>query len=265
MPTAAGLYYEEHGPTGAPVVLLSSGLGGSAGYWRPNIALLAERYRVIAYDQRGTGRSERVIAGDLTVQRMADDVLALLDALAIERATLVGHALGGLIGLALAIVAPRRLDRLVLVNAWDRLDPHTARCFDTRLALLRDSGPRAYLHAQPLFLYPPQWISDHHEALQAEEEEMLAHFPGPEMMQRRIAAARRFSPGDALAAITVPSLVIASEDDMLVPPSRSARLAEALPRATLARVPAGGHACNVTYPDHFSAALIDWLDRPTGE
>ncbi len=74
-----------------------------------------------------------------------------------------------------------------MINGWARLDPQTARCFDTRLALLSGSGPRAYLRAQPLFLYPPAWNSAHADELDAELEAQIAHFPGAEMVQRRIA------------------------------------------------------------------------------
>lgn len=265
MPQADGLYWESHGPAGAPVLVLSSGLGGSAGYWAPNLAALAERHRVIVYDHRGTGRSERTIDGTLTVERMADDVAALMDAIGIAHATIIGHALGGHIALALALASPERVDGLVVINGWAKLDSHTARCFDTRLALLRDSGPRAYLHAQPLFLYPPQWISDHGALLQAEEEQHLAHFPGAEMIQRRIAAVRHFNILGSLPAIRMPALVVAADDDMLVPPSCSVRLAEGLPDAQLARLVTGGHACNVTRADNFNAWLIDWLDSDANQ
>lgn len=260
MPLAAGLFYEEYGPADAPVVLLSSGLGGAAGYWSANLAALSRAHRVILYDHRGTGRSDRAVAGELTLEGIGDDMLLLLDALAIPRATLIGHAIGGMAALALALAAPDRLDRVVVINGWARLDPHTARCFDTRLALLRGSGERAYLHAQPLFLYPAQWISDHHQHLLDEEEHQLAHFPGAAMIERRIAAARRFDIADRLREIAVPTLLVVAEDDMLVPPACSERLAAGIAGAELARMATGGHACNVTRANHFTLWLLDWLD-----
>jgi len=265
MPMTNGLYWESHGATAGSTLILSSGLGGSANYWMPNLAALAENHHVIIYDHRGTGRSERAIDGTLTVERMADDVAALMDSIGIAHATIIGHALGGHIALALALASPERVNGLVVINGWAKLDSHTARCFDTRLTLLRDSGPRAYLHAQPLFLYPPQWNSDHGDRLQAEEEEQFAHFPGAEMIQRRVAAVRHFNILASLRDIPMPALVIASDDDMLVPSSCSARLADGLPDAQLARLVSGGHACNVTRADNFNAWLIDWLDSGDGK
>jgi aminoacrylate hydrolase len=260
MPVAAGLHYEWHGEGTGELLILSSGLGGSAHYWRPNIAALALGRRVLVYDHRGTGRSDREVPGILTLETVGEDILALMDALGIERATLVGHAIGGMAGIALALAHPGRLSRLVVINGWARLDLHTARCFDTRLALLRGSGPRAFLHAQPLFLFPPEWISAHHEALQAEEEVQLAHFPGADMVERRVAAARRFDVIERLGMLDLPVLLVASDDDMLVPPTCSERMAARLPAGKLVRMARGGHACNVTRADHFTMWLLDWLD-----
>jgi aminoacrylate hydrolase len=152
MPVLAGLHHEIHGPAGAPTLLLASGLTGEAGYWEPNLPALAARHRVIVYDQRGTGRSDPAVDGILTVDTLAADMAMLLDATGTASATVIGHGVGGMAGLALALAAPARVERLVVINSWARLDRHTGRCLDTQLALLRASGPRAYLHAQPLFL-----------------------------------------------------------------------------------------------------------------
>jgi aminoacrylate hydrolase len=259
MPHADGLYYELHGPADAPPVLFSSGLGGSGSYWRPNLDALAQRHRVILYDHRGTGRSDAEVTGELTLESLGEDMRRLIDALDLPAPTIVGHAIGGMAAMALALAAPERVARLVVVNGWARLDRHTERCFDTRLALLRDSGAAAYLHAQPLFLFPPQWISDHHDALVAEAGEQAAHFPGVAMVERRIAAARRFDIADSLADIRVPTLLIASDDDMLVPAARSAAIEAGVPGARLMRFESGGHACNVTRADDFNACLLGWL------
>jgi len=260
MAEVAGLWFEEHGPPDAPPLILSSGLGGSAAYWAANVAALAADHRVLLYDHRGTGRSDRNLAFNVAVEDMADDVLALMDGLGVERASLVGHAAGGAIGLAVALSAPHRLDRLAVVNGFARPDPHFLRCFDTRLALLRDSGVRAYLRAQPIFLYPARWISEHGERLDAEEAEQLPHFQGAPNIEARIAALCAFDVEDRLAEIRAPTLLIAAADDMLVPASCSERLAEGLPGATLAMM-AGGHACNVTEFEHFNHILCEWLGR----
>jgi len=252
-----GLFVEEHGPADAPPVILSPGLGGSAAYWAPNLDALAENHRVILYDHRGTGRSDRALRFDVNVDHMADDVLAVMDGLAIPRATLIGHAAGGIIGLAIALRFPARLAGLVAVNAWPAPDPHFLRCFEARLALLR-IGVRAFVRAQPIFLYPARWNSDNAARLEAEEAAQIAQFQGQPNVEARIAALAGFDISARLGEIETPTLLIAAEDDMLVPASCSERLLEGLPDATLAQL-GGGHACNVTNQNAFDDILRNWL------
>ena len=257
MPHAAGLWYDWAGQEQGNVLILSPGLGGSAGYWRPNIAAFGDHFRVLLYDHRGTGRSDRELP-DASVGAMADDILALMDALGINRATLVGHAAGGVAGLALALKAAERLDRLVTVNAWLRPDRHFLRCFETRLALLRDSGLDAYLRSQPLFLYPANWISDNLDRLDAEAEHQRAAFPGRETVERRIAALAAFDVADRAADFTVPILGLAASDDMLVPSRCTDPGFDDIPSADGALM-RGGHACNVTEPELFAFLVLQYL------
>ena len=259
MPEAGGIYYEVHGAEGAPPLILSAGLGGSGGYWTPNLPELTKLFRVILYDHRGTGRSDRALPTTLSIADMADDVLLVLDALDIPRAHLIGHALGGIIGLSLAMRATDRLDRIAVINGWARLDPFTARCFDTRLSLLRDSGPEAFIRAQPLFLYPPEWITIHEEMLDNEAAHQLEQFPGRENVEKRVAALRAWEPGAQLAAVTNPVLVLATGDDHLVPTHAARGLCDLLPNHTRMLQFYGGHASNITEPEDFYDHVLPWL------
>jgi len=242
----------------AETVLLSSGLGGLGGYWQPQIAALSASFRVILYDQRGTGRNAEVLDAT-SISAMADDVIAVLDGSGTARMHFVGHALGGAIGLDLALRYKERLASLVLVNAWARLDPHTARCFDVRTRILRDSGVAAYVQAQPIFLHPAAWLSAHAERLAEEEVRGVAHFQGVETLLARIGALRGFDVAARLGAIDTPTLVMAARDDMLVPWTCSQALAEGIAGASLVVAETGGHASNVSDPPVFNAALLGFL------
>ena len=259
MPEIAGLYYELAGKSDGPPLVLSSGLGGSASYWTPNLAALGEKYKLILYDHRGTGRSTRRLPDPVNVAAFAEDIVALLDGIGVDRAHLIGHAAGGVAGLALAIKAPDRLDKLVVVNGWAAPDPHFLRCFDTRLALLRDSGVRAFLHAQPIFLYPASWISDHDAHLEAEEDIQFGHFPAVETVEKRISALRAFDVSMALGKIKAPVLALSAADDMLVPARCSDVLVNGIANAVGERMAWGGHACNVTDPSTFNKAVLSFL------
>lgn len=259
MPLSNGLYWEAEGSPDAPALVLASGLGGSAQYWKPNIDALAEDHRVLVYDQRGTGRSDRAFPESVTVADFADDILAVMDAAGIETASLIGHALGAVAGLALALKAPERLDKLVLINGWARPDPHFARCFEARLSLLRDSGVRAYVAAQPIFLYPSDWSSAHSAELDGEEAGHVGAFPAISTVEARIAALKAFDVSMLLDQIDTPALLLSAADDVLVPPHCSNILAATLPNATRAKMEWGGHACNVTDPAGFHALVLDFL------
>lgn len=259
MAETAGLYYELHGPGDAPPLILSSGLGGSANYWAPNLAALAEHHRVLVYDHRGTGRSDRALPTAVSVDDFADDMLALMDAVGWDRASIVGHAAGGVAGLALALKAPKRLDRLVVVNGWAKADPHFLRCFEARLNLLRHSGVEAFLRAQPIFLYPADWVSAHTTELDAELPHQLAGFPGAKTMEKRIAALAAFDVTGRLRGLAERVLVLIAADDMLVPSRAGHALAAELGGARVATMATGGHACNVTDPATFDRLVLDFL------
>ena len=245
----------------AETVLLSAGLGGAAGYWTPQLAALTARYRVITYDQAGTGRARRELPEDHSIEAMADEVLAILDAAKTDACHLVGHALGGLVGLDLARRMPKHLRSLTVVNGWARADDHTKRCFEARLLLLKHAGPEAYVRAQPIFLYPAMWLAKNAERAKHEDAHGLAGFQGADTLRRRIGALLRFDVTADLAKMKRPVFVVASRDDVLVPATRSEELAAKIPGAELHMATYGGHGINVTEPEAFNALMLDFLGR----
>jgi aminoacrylate hydrolase len=138
------------------------------------------------------------------------------------------------------------------------IDPYTERCFDIRLDLLRNSGPEAFVRAQPIFLYPANWIATHAGSLAEEAKLQLAHFPGAANVEKRIAAARAFDLWFDMPDADI--LAIATEDDMLVPSECSKDIERRLNGAAkLGVMEHGGHACNVTDPETFNRLVLDFL------
>ncbi|HGC3138774.1 TPA: alpha/beta fold hydrolase, partial [Escherichia coli] len=129
----------------APVVVLISGLGGSGSYWLSQLAVLDQEYQVVCYDQRGTGNNPDTLAEDYSLAQMAEELHQALMSVGIERYAVIGHALGALVGMQLALDYPASVTALVSVNGWLRINAHTRRCFQVRERLLHSGGAQAWV------------------------------------------------------------------------------------------------------------------------
>lgn len=254
------LHYDVQGD--GPPLLLVSGLNGVGSFWAPHVAALSERFKVVLHDHRGTGRSSpsRI---DYAVEQMADDVVQLMDHLAIERADLIGHSTGGAIGQTIALDRPDRLNRLVLSATWTVADAYFRRLFAVRSAILKAMGAEAYVRSNALFMNPPDWLRDHAPEVEKQEAQAIAGFPDPEIMLSRIAAILRFDRREALGQIKAPTLVIGAEDDLVTPGYYSEALGRLIPGAKTVMLPRGGHFFPVTEADAFRAHVLDFLSEDT--
>src|SRR3954469_20459949 len=120
--SAIDVSYTIDGAAAAPVVVLSNSLGATRAMWDPQVPALAERYRVVTYDTRGHGESPAP-AGPYTLDDLVDDLVALLDEVAPERAHVAGLSLGGMIGMRLAVRNPERVHRLAVLCSSAKVDP----------------------------------------------------------------------------------------------------------------------------------------------
>ncbi len=247
------------GPADAPVLFLSAGLGGLASYWAPQLEAYAAHHRVVLLDHRGTGRNRADLPDGLAIADMAQDAIEVLDQLGVAQCRFVGHAIGGLIGLSIALARPSLIERMVVVNAWSRTDAHTARCFAARTDLLLHAGIPAFIRAQPIFVYTADWLAANMDQIAREEAASLQHFQGVPTVMRRIEAALLFDVEAELSRIGVPTLVVAARDDVLVPSACSIHLAEKMSRGRLAMFDYGGHACNVTQAVDFNRLTTSFL------
>ncbi|MFT4020966.1 MAG: pyrimidine utilization protein D [Acinetobacter sp.] len=243
----------------AKTLVMSSGLGGHADFWQPQIEFLQRYFNVFTYDQKGVFLHSSLLADGYAIQDMAQELWQLLQDVDIQQCYFVGHALGAFIGLELARIAPQCVEKLVLINAWDVLDAHTERCFSTRLHLLNESGVKAYVQAQALFLYPPYWISQHDAVLRQQEEKMMAHFPPLENIRKRLAALMAYEPLYTAQNVTQPCWLLSNQDDFLVPWQRGMALAKLLKNSHFELLPYGAHASTVTQAFYINQWLVQCL------
>ncbi len=251
------IHYEEAGQ-GQPVIFVS-GLNGVARYWQPQVSAFGQRYRVITYDQRGTGQSDRQ-QREFSVDQMALELAQLMDALAIGRAHLVGLSTGGAIGQTLAIEQPQRIARLVLCSTWTCCDPWFRRLFEARRALYRQAGPEVHAMFHPLFLYPPDYVNAHDADIDEERRRNVASAPPVEVSVGRINALLGFDRRAGLARIQSPTLILASNNDFITPSYHAEALERAIPGARLVILDGGGHSISKTRADEFNRVVLDFLD-----
>jgi aminoacrylate hydrolase len=260
MPTAritnGELYYETHGE--GPPLVLSSGMGGLAAYWMPQLAEFAKHFRVVTYDQRGTGRSTHSEV-DYSVELLAADLIELMDGLGIEKADAVGHSTGGMFMQAAAADHSARFGRIVLYGTRANTDYFTELAMGTRLEVLRNAGPAAFHRATPIFLYPSHWIRENRERLDKAAAASVAGSASVEIMASRIEAVLHHDQTARLHTIRSRALVVCAEDDYLTPTYYSRELAAQLPNAELGFVSWGGHACSQTNPDEFNRIVLAFL------
>ncbi len=233
-----------------------TGLGGTAGFWEPVVPALSEHFRVIRFDQRGIGKSDRGTE-PVTIERLALDTLAVLEDLQSQGALLLGHSTGGVILQDLALRDASRVGGLVLSGTWARRNRYMAELFRSRLVML-EAAPQEYTAMASFLGYPPDYLDANWNKFEA----ALAAAPKTEAQRKvvaeRIQALLAFERSSEIGAITVPTLIQGAEDDLIVPAYLQRELASLMPKATVAMFPNGGHFFPVTRVPQFVEQLLRW-------
>jgi pimeloyl-ACP methyl ester carboxylesterase len=250
--------------TGSPVVLLH-GLACGKRMWFHQIRALRNRFRVIAYDQRGHGQTDAPSAAtDYSAAHLARDLVGVLDALEIERAAIVGFSLGGGPALALAAAKPERVSRLVLADVGAGADdPVKIESMARQWVTLIDQGRMDDLVCEmlrsELFKFYARRDTrrrDHMAALFRATSPMGLRFLLSEVLAKRKSLFRLAEP---LKSVRIPTLVIVGEYDYVC--SKTARLlAQTIPNASLKVIKGSGHMSPLEQPAGFSASLLEFLD-----
>ncbi|MCU1503621.1 MAG: putative hydrolase [Ilumatobacteraceae bacterium] len=258
------LHYEALGRRSAPAVLMIQGLGADKHGWDLQRSLLALRYRVVALDNRGSGRSDKPFSS-YSLEQMADDAIAVLDDLGIDRAHVVGASMGGAIAMLLALRHPHRVASLVLActagrhHAWRRelLESWASAATERGMGAMASEaarwviGPRSFRRLMPVFGWlGPFGLGRPTHAFAAQVHAILAHAD---------------TTAAQLGEITAPALVIVGNQDILTPRGDSEELAERLPNAELVVISGAAHGLMVEHASTFNMVLFEFLHRITHE
>jgi pimeloyl-ACP methyl ester carboxylesterase len=247
-----------------PPVLLIQGVGLHGEGWLPQVNGLASRFRCITFDNRGMGRSQPA-GGPITVEQMAEDALAILDAEKIESAHVVGHSLGGLVALRLALTARRQVKSLTLMCTFaaGRLAaPLTFRMMwlgmRTKLGTRR-MRRRGFLR---LVMPPGALTGIDIDAFAQELTPLFGHdlADQPPVVNAQLAAMRKYTAAPRLSELAgLPTLVLSGAHDPISPPRVSAALAEGIPAARHLSFPDASHGLPIQHADRVNALVLEHL------
>jgi 3-oxoadipate enol-lactonase len=249
-PDGCRLFHELRGPEAGPPLLLLEGLGGDIPGWRRNIPHFAQRYRVIAYDFRGNGRSDKPF-GQLSIGTLVADTFGLLAHLGVDSAHVYGQSMGGMVGIEMALARPDEVRSLVLGAS------HAGR---RRATPVGPSG-RVPKDKPYLALYAEGFAREHPDHI---AEDILVGSQNPQPLhasRRQWEAVDGWNAWHRVAEISVPTLVLHGTDDRLVSAENARRMAEAIPGAALVLLEGAGHVFHSEFADDADAAVLAFLDR----
>jgi 3-oxoadipate enol-lactonase len=246
------VHVQVSGPADAPALVLLHSLGTSGHVWDPQAEALAARFRVIRPDMRGHGLTG-VTDGPYSLQGLAEDARALLDALGLGRVHVAGLSIGGAVAQALAAASPARVRSLILCDTAMAFPPPSI--WRERAALVRAHGMAPI--TEPVLA---RWVTpDVSHGPAAEGLRAMLRRTDPEGYA---GAAEALAVGDLTAstsALRLPALVLVGEHDLATPPAAAAALAAAIPGAALTVLPGAAHIPTVQIPDAVTGAMRGFL------
>jgi 3-oxoadipate enol-lactonase len=253
------LAYDDVG--NGPAVLFLHGFPFNRSMWREQLALLSPAARVIAPDLRGHGEtaSSTISQEPVTMETMAADVVALMDALDISQATVCGLSMGGYVALALCRLFPARVSTLVLADTRAVADTEAGKQIREQQAQKAlQEGMAAIADAMLPKLVAPVTVAKHPEVVARIREMILRTDPAGAAAAQR-AMAQRLDHSEFLPQIKVPTLIICGELDQLTPLSESQMMHKLIAGSRLEIIEAAGHVSNLEQPEAFNRALTTFF------
>lgn len=257
------VYYEIHGDHGGVPVVLATGIGGSCRGWLPlQVPELSKQRATLIFDYPGVGGSD---PGEptFTTAELADTLAALLGALRIQRADVLGAFMGGMVAQELALRHPARVERLVLVGTYARADAKRRMLLEHWRDLATSDAPLAALVRDRLL-----WTAEDDTIAQTDLIEAMIDFftrdGAPltsDVFAAQCAACLAHDTAARLGEIRQPTLVLCGRNDQLTPVKLHQQLAEGIPGARLATISYGAHLVMVESVETFNRTVLQFLDE----
>ena len=253
------MHYAVDGPPGAPVVMLANSLGTSFHMWDAQVPELTRSHRVLRYDMRGHGLTDTTPSDGIgadTIARLANDAVALLDALAIGRVHFIGLSIGGMVGQRLAAEYPERVESLVLCATGSRIG--TAAGWNERIETVERDGLAAIAGAGM-----KRWFTEHAHAERSELVRGFANMLTRTPVNGYVGGCASVRDADLRAddaRIRCRTLILAGDEDPTATPAMGAEMRDAIPGSELLVLDAASHLFCAEQPGATNAALLRFLE-----
>jgi 3-oxoadipate enol-lactonase len=263
MPTASvngiDINYKLEGD-GDETIVLVNGLADDLETWVFQMEdLLAAGYRVLRFDNRGVGGSS-MPAGPYTTKLFAQDTKALVDELGITDFHLLGVSMGGMIAQEYALAHPEDLRSLTLACTYAAPGPFCSRMFSMWADMAPVNGVPFIMRDVTLWAFTVPFFEEREDELREFEADMAQMTQPTEAYLAQLSSIQTHDTTDRLVQIRVPTLVLAGEEDILIPVRLSRRLQEGIAGSRWATTP-GGHACLWEHPVQFNRAVLEFLSE----
>jgi len=252
------LYFESHGPETGELVILNNGVFMNTGSWAFQLPDLAKRYRVLAYDMRGQGQSEHP-ESDYSLELHAEDLVALMDALGLAKAHMIGTSYGGELNLLMGIRYPERCHSLTIIASVSHSDPLLVAMIERwRLAAMLGDGPKFFrlIYADT---YSEGFLSDRPDLIPLAEQRYASLDLSAAV--RLIESFQRFDVRADLASIQVPTCIVSAELDLLKPRKYGELLHRAIAGSEFHLIPGAGHVVVLERAAEVNTVLLGFLAK----
>lgn len=242
-------------PNGLPLILHHA-LGACGDMWRPQLPILEPRFRVIRMDMRGHGKS-LAPAPPYSMEDLADDVVLVMDELGLKSVRYMGLSIGGMIGQALALKYPQRLDRMVISNTTSRIPADLHPLWDQRIKDVREGGMQTQVAMTLQRWFTEDYATGHQDVL--DWITGMVRKTDPDGFIGCCAAIRGLDLTAKLAEIKIPVLIIAGGKDPGIPPEWSEDIHAEIHGSELMIIEDAAHLANVQAEEEFNTVIGPFL------
>ena len=252
------MHYELEGPESAPVVTLSHSLATDLSMWNPQMAVLKSGYRVLRYDTRGHGGTDAP-EGPYTLEQLAEDAKALLQALGIPKTHFMGISMGGMVGQILALKDPGLLRSLILCDTSSRIPEEALPVWEERIGLAQKQGMDALV--EPTM---ERWFTASFRGKPISVLEKIRDMIRTTPLKGYVGCSRaimKLNLTERLSEIALPTLIVVGEEDPGTPVAASQAIHKQIKGSELVILKSAAHLSNIEQQDAFNTVVLDFLRR----